>query len=91
MPPAGAAPLAFSTHLQNIQHCEVQTAQTRLNSLFKKSSHELMLKNVPEFPSTPIPLSFYFGDFRNGYQKPRKFAVAVLFPTVFFVKHFRRR
>lgn len=89
MPPAGAAPLALSTHPQNVHHCGVQTAQTRLNSLFKKSSHELMLKNVLKFPSTPIPLSFYLGGFRNDYQETMKFAV--LFPTVFFIKHFRRR
>lgn len=82
------AALALSTKPQKVYHDRLEIAQTRLNS-FKNLSQELMPKSLPRFSSTPIPLSFYLGDFRNSDQKTMKFRV--LFPTIFFIKYFRRR
>lgn len=80
------AALALSTKPQKVYHDRLEIAQTRLNS-FKNLSQELMPKSLPRFSSTPIPFSFYLGDFRNSDQKTMKFRV--LFPTIFFIKYFR--
>lgn len=42
----GAAPPAFSPYPQNICHCQMEMAQTRLNGFFRKSPHELKPKHV---------------------------------------------
>lgn len=47
----GAVPPAFSPYPQNMCHCQMEMAQTRLNGFFRTSPHELKPKHAPRFPS----------------------------------------